>query len=152
MLTTILTFISATIIQSIPLLYGSVGEIITEKSGNLNTVHPSVSVTVAVSISSSDSLYSLLNRLQNIAASEYLCTEHAPNSRARTASRIAAILFIFVPPMSLWFSPRNGIRIPGVIYLYVKLAFIRLKRRPGSWKNIKKSLYWLKFKKYSQFI
>ena len=67
----------------------------------LNTVHPSVSVTAAVSISSSDSLYSLLNRLQNIAASEYLCTEHATNSRARTASRIAAILFIFVPPMSL---------------------------------------------------
>ena len=36
------------------------------------TVHPSASVTQASSISSSESLYSLLNRLQNIAASEYL--------------------------------------------------------------------------------
>ena len=42
MLTTILTFISATIIQSIPLLYGSVGEIITEKSGNLNLGIPGI--------------------------------------------------------------------------------------------------------------
>jgi general nucleoside transport system permease protein len=42
MLTTILSFINAAIIQGIPLLYGSVGEIITEKSGNLNLGIPGI--------------------------------------------------------------------------------------------------------------
>lgn len=39
---TILNFINAAIIQSIPLLYGAVGEIITEKSGNLNLGIPGI--------------------------------------------------------------------------------------------------------------
>ncbi len=42
MLSTILSFISAAIIQGIPLLYGAVGEIITEKSGNLNLGIPGI--------------------------------------------------------------------------------------------------------------
>lgn len=42
MLSTICSFISAAIIQGIPLLYGSVGEIITEKSGNLNLGIPGI--------------------------------------------------------------------------------------------------------------
>ena len=35
-MTVILTFIQRAIMQGIPLLYGSTGEILTEKSGNLN--------------------------------------------------------------------------------------------------------------------
>lgn len=42
MLGTIATFISAAIIQGTPLLFGSVGEIITEKSGNLNLGIPGI--------------------------------------------------------------------------------------------------------------
>ncbi len=42
MLTTIASFISAAIIQGIPLLFGSTGEIITEKSGNLNLGIPGI--------------------------------------------------------------------------------------------------------------
>lgn len=42
MLTTIFNFINAAIIQGIPLLYGATGEIITEKSGNLNLGIPGI--------------------------------------------------------------------------------------------------------------
>ncbi len=42
MLSTIFTFINAAIIQGIPLLYGATGEIITEKSGNLNLGIPGI--------------------------------------------------------------------------------------------------------------
>jgi len=42
MLSSILSFINAAIIQSIPLLFGSTGEIITEKSGNLNLGIPGI--------------------------------------------------------------------------------------------------------------
>ncbi len=42
MLGTIFAFIKAAIIQGIPLLYGSTGEIITEKSGNLNLGIPGI--------------------------------------------------------------------------------------------------------------
>ena len=42
MLSTIFAFINAAIIQGIPLLYGSTGEIITEKSGNLNLGIPGI--------------------------------------------------------------------------------------------------------------
>ena len=42
MLSTICSFISAAIIQGIPLLFGSTGEIITEKSGNLNLGIPGI--------------------------------------------------------------------------------------------------------------
>ena len=42
MINTIASFISAAIIQSIPLLYGATGEIITEKSGNLNLGIPGI--------------------------------------------------------------------------------------------------------------
>ena len=42
MIATIASFITAAIIQGIPLLYGSVGEIITEKSGNLNLGIPGI--------------------------------------------------------------------------------------------------------------
>ena len=42
MLDTIFTFINAAIIQGIPLLYGATGEIITEKSGNLNLGIPGI--------------------------------------------------------------------------------------------------------------
>ena len=35
-MTTLITFIQRAIMQGIPLLYGSTGEILTEKSGNLN--------------------------------------------------------------------------------------------------------------------
>lgn len=42
MISTIASFISAAIIQSIPLLYGATGEIITEKSGNLNLGIPGI--------------------------------------------------------------------------------------------------------------
>ncbi len=42
MLATIASFINAAIIQGIPLLFGSVGEIITEKSGNLNLGIPGI--------------------------------------------------------------------------------------------------------------
>lgn len=42
MLNTIASFITAAIIQSIPLLYGATGEIITEKSGNLNLGIPGI--------------------------------------------------------------------------------------------------------------
>ena len=42
MLTTIAHFIYASIIQGIPLLYGATGEIITEKSGNLNLGIPGI--------------------------------------------------------------------------------------------------------------
>ncbi len=42
MLSTILSFINAAIIQGIPLLYGSTGEIITEKSGGLNLGIPGI--------------------------------------------------------------------------------------------------------------
>lgn len=42
MIATICAFINAAIIQSIPLLYGSTGEIITEKSGNLNLGIPGI--------------------------------------------------------------------------------------------------------------
>ena len=42
MLETIFSFINAAIIQSIPLLFGATGEIITEKSGNLNLGIPGI--------------------------------------------------------------------------------------------------------------
>ena len=42
MLTTIFAFINAAIIQGIPLLFGATGEIITEKSGNLNLGIPGI--------------------------------------------------------------------------------------------------------------
>lgn len=42
MIETIFAFINAAIIQGIPLLYGSTGEIITEKSGNLNLGIPGI--------------------------------------------------------------------------------------------------------------
>ena len=42
MIKTIFAFINAAIIQSIPLLYGATGEIITEKSGNLNLGIPGI--------------------------------------------------------------------------------------------------------------
>lgn len=42
MLTTICAFISAAIVQGIPLLFGSTGEIITEKSGHLNLGIPGI--------------------------------------------------------------------------------------------------------------
>ncbi len=42
MLTTIASFINAAIIQGIPLLFGATGEIITEKSGNLNLGIPGI--------------------------------------------------------------------------------------------------------------
>jgi len=42
MISTIASFITAAIIQSIPLLYGATGEIITEKSGNLNLGIPGI--------------------------------------------------------------------------------------------------------------
>lgn len=42
MLSTICAFINAAIIQSVPLLFGSVGEIFTEKSGNLNLGIPGI--------------------------------------------------------------------------------------------------------------
>lgn len=42
MIATIASFISAAIIQGVPLLYGSLGEIITEKSGNLNLGIPGI--------------------------------------------------------------------------------------------------------------
>lgn len=42
MIATIASFITAAIIQGVPLLYGSLGEIITEKSGNLNLGIPGI--------------------------------------------------------------------------------------------------------------
>ena len=42
MLTTLAQFIAASVIQGTPLLFGSVGEIITEKSGNLNLGIPGI--------------------------------------------------------------------------------------------------------------
>ena len=42
MLDTIISYVSAAIIQAIPLLYGATGEIITEKSGNLNLGIPGI--------------------------------------------------------------------------------------------------------------
>ena len=42
MISTVCAFINAAIIQSVPLLYGSVGEIFTEKSGNLNLGIPGI--------------------------------------------------------------------------------------------------------------
>ena len=42
MLATIFAFINAAIIQGIPLLFGATGEIITEKSGNLNLGLPGI--------------------------------------------------------------------------------------------------------------
>ena len=42
MIETIFAFINAAIIQGIPLLYGATGEIITEKSGNLNLGIPGI--------------------------------------------------------------------------------------------------------------
>ena len=41
-LNTAATFVNAAIIQGIPLLYGATGEIITEKSGNLNLGIPGI--------------------------------------------------------------------------------------------------------------
>ena len=49
----LLAFIPRAIVQGIPLLYGSTGEIITEKSGNLNLGIPGV-MYVEVSVVSSD--------------------------------------------------------------------------------------------------
>ena len=42
MLETIISFICAAIVQGVPLLYGAIGEIITEKSGNLNLGIPGI--------------------------------------------------------------------------------------------------------------
>ena len=42
MLFTLAQFIKAAIIQGIPLLFGATGEIITEKSGNLNLGIPGI--------------------------------------------------------------------------------------------------------------
>ena len=47
-MTTLITFIQRAIMQGIPLLYGSTGEILTEKSGNLNLGIPGI-MYVAVS-------------------------------------------------------------------------------------------------------
>ena len=41
-MTTLITFIQRAIMQGIPLLYGSTGEILTEKSGNLNLGIPGI--------------------------------------------------------------------------------------------------------------
>ncbi|MBQ7595362.1 MAG: ABC transporter permease, partial [Clostridia bacterium] len=49
MITTIFSFINAAIIQGIPLLFGSTGEIITEKSGNLNLGIPGIMYVGGVS-------------------------------------------------------------------------------------------------------
>ena len=49
MLITVFAFINAAIIQGIPLLYGATGEIITEKSGNLNLGIPGVMYVGAIS-------------------------------------------------------------------------------------------------------
>ena len=45
----LLAFIPRAIVQGIPLLYGSTGEIITEKSGNLNLGIPGVMYVGAIS-------------------------------------------------------------------------------------------------------
>ena len=42
MLSTIVAFLHRAIMQGIPLLYGSTGEIMTEKSGNLNLGIPGI--------------------------------------------------------------------------------------------------------------
>ena len=48
----LLAFIPRAIVQGIPLLYGSTGEIITEKSGNLNLGIPGVMYVVSSDLSS----------------------------------------------------------------------------------------------------
>ena len=42
MIVTIINFIQRAILQGTPLLYGSTGEILTEKSGNLNLGIPGI--------------------------------------------------------------------------------------------------------------
>ena len=42
MISTIAMFVKQAIIQGIPLLYGSTGEMVTEKSGNLNLGIPGI--------------------------------------------------------------------------------------------------------------
>ena len=49
MLNFLVTFIPRAIMQGIPLLYGSTGEILTEKSGNLNLGIPGIMYMGAIS-------------------------------------------------------------------------------------------------------
>jgi simple sugar transport system permease protein len=56
-MTTLITFIQRAIMQGIPLLYGSTGEILTEKSGNLNLGIPGIMYVGGISgVTGSDSL------------------------------------------------------------------------------------------------
>lgn len=55
MWTFLLAFIPRAIVQGIPLLYGSTGEIITEKSGNLNLGIPGVMYVGGICVSSAPS-------------------------------------------------------------------------------------------------
>ena len=60
MITTIALFLKQAIIQGIPLLYGSTGEIITEKSGNLNLGIPGIMYIGGISGIIGGYLYPLL--------------------------------------------------------------------------------------------
>ena len=49
-MTTLITFIQRAIMQGIPLLYGSTGEILTEKSGNLNLGIPGICMSAVSAV------------------------------------------------------------------------------------------------------
>ncbi len=65
MLSTIASFINAAIIQGIPLLFGATGEIITEKSGNLNLGIPGIMYIGGISGIIGGYLYEHNNTAQN---------------------------------------------------------------------------------------
>ncbi|MCQ2476115.1 MAG: ABC transporter permease [Clostridia bacterium] len=69
MLTTLAHFISASIIQGTPLLYGAVGEILTEKSGNLNLGIPGIMYVGGISGIISGYIYERSTQAPN----PYLC-------------------------------------------------------------------------------
>ena len=67
---TVVTFIQRAVMQGIPLLYGSTGEIITEKSGNLNLGIPGIMYVGGISGVIGAFLYE--NSLNGAAANGFL--------------------------------------------------------------------------------
>ena len=91
MLGTIASFINAAIIQGIPLLFGATGEIITEKSGNLNLGIPGIMYIGGISGISGGYLY----EHNNAAPNAFLCIL-IPFLSSILGSTLMALIYSFI--------------------------------------------------------
>ena len=110
MLATIFAFINAAIIQGIPLLFGATGEIITEKSGNLNLGIPGIMYMGGISGIIGGYLYEhstdnpavwlcilipLTYSLKNLTIGS-ICIRHTTSARVRSSAFVPSTLMQFV--------------------------------------------------------